>query len=71
MNLIGANMKNESYIKLDEYGLIDTAYYVQQGHEARNEYFAEKLTSLATWVKNLSFKRQKKSFNSARSFGTV
>lgn len=71
MNYIGASMNNESDIKLDEYGLVDTAYYVQQGREARNEYFAERLTALATWLKTLKSKRQQKSFNSTRSFGTV
>ncbi|UTW03344.1 hypothetical protein KDX31_18850 [Amphritea atlantica] len=62
---------NAHGIKLDEFGMVDTAYYVRQGQLARNEYFAQQLTALGAWLKNLPKKRQKQSFNSTRSFGTV
>lgn len=62
---------NEHGIKVDEFGMVDTAYYVRQGQLARNEYFAQQLTALGHWLKNLIKKRQRKSFNSTRSFGTV
>ncbi|WP_372600051.1 RSP_7527 family protein [Amphritea sp.] len=62
---------NEHGIKVDEFGLVDTAYYVRQGQLARNEYFAQQLTALGNWLKKLTTKRQKQGFNSTRSFGTV
>ncbi|SEQ22866.1 hypothetical protein SAMN03080615_00802 [Amphritea atlantica] len=62
---------DENGIKVDEFGMVDTAYYVRQGQLARNEYIAQQLSALGHWLKNLTKKRQPKSFNSTRSFGTV
>ncbi|MDX2423756.1 MAG: hypothetical protein QNK43_13915 [Amphritea sp.] len=72
MNFIGDNMNtNDHGFKVDSLGDVDTAYYIAQGRAARNEYVAERFDTLATWFKNLKAKRQQKSFNSTRSFGTV
>ena len=62
---------DENGIRVDEFGIVDTAYYLRQGQLARNEYIAQQLDALSHWLKNLKHKRQKKSFNSTRSFGTV
>ncbi|WP_417225728.1 RSP_7527 family protein [Amphritea sp.] len=72
MNFIGDNMKTTEYgFKVDTLGDVDTAYYIQQGRDARNEYIAERMNALTTWLKSLKPARQQKSFNSTRSFGTV
>ncbi|MDO6562332.1 hypothetical protein Q4488_02945 [Amphritea sp. 1_MG-2023] len=72
MNYIGDNMNtNEHTFKVDSLGHVDTAYYIAQGREARNEYVAERFDALKVWLKSLKPQRQQKSFNSTRSFGTV
>lgn len=72
MNYIGDNMTTNEYgFNFDKLGNVDTAYYILQGREARSKFTAEHIHATLRWFKNLASKRQQKSFNSTRSFGTV
>lgn len=46
-------MNNEYDIKLDEFGNVDTAYYINEAHRLRSEYHAAAFTKLVGAVKSL------------------
>lgn len=60
-------------IKLDKYGNVDTGYYIAQAKEMRSDALFSASRNLFERIGNIhnSFKRQRNSFNSTRSFGTV
>lgn len=60
-------------IKLDKYGNVDTDYYIGQAKVMRSDLLFSSSRNLFERIGNIfhHFKRQRNSFNSTRSFGTI
>ena len=46
-------MNHDTELHTDKDGNIDTAYYIEQAHQLRSEYFSELYTSVALKIKTL------------------